>query len=408
MPTFQYRGRNQRGEAVQGRVDALTAEAVATQLFNTGITPIDINEAAAAGDVLRSLRVWLGRDKVRLIDLIFFARQMYTMYKAGVPIMQALRGLRESTPNPAMARVLQGVSDSLDAGLDLSSAVRRHPDAFSTLFVSMVQVGESTGSLEQTFLQLALYLEREKDTRERIKAALRYPIFVLVAIAIAMFIINLFVIPAFAKVYAGFHAQLPWATRILMAVSAFTVAYWYLLLGAVVGGVLGFRYYIATPAGRYWWDRKKLALPVVGRILYQATLARFARSMAITIKAGVPLVAGMTAVARAVDNVFIGERIVQMRDGVERGENIARTAIVTGLFPALVVQMITVGEETGAMDAMMQEVSEYYEREVDYAIKNLSAAIEPILITAIGVMVLILALGVFLPMWDLATAVRGR
>lgn len=408
MPTFQYRGRNQRGEAVQGRVEALTAEAVATQLFNTGITPIDINEAAVGGDVLRSLRVWLGRDKVRLIDLIFFSRQMYTMYKAGVPIMQALRGLRESTPNPAMARVLQGVSDSLDAGLDLSSAVRRHPDVFSTLFVSMVQVGESTGSLEQTFLQLALYLEREKDTRERIKAALRYPIFVLVAIGIAMFIINLFVIPAFAKVYAGFHAQLPWATRILMAVSGFTVAYWYLILGAVVGGVLGFRYYIATPAGRYWWDSKKLTLPVVGRILYQATLARFTRSMAITIKAGVPLVAGMTAVARAVDNVFIGERIVQMRDGVERGENIARTAIVTGLFPALVVQMITVGEETGAMDAMMQEVSEYYEREVDYAIKNLSAAIEPILITAIGVMVLILALGVFLPMWDLATAVRGR
>lgn len=408
MPTFQYRGRNQRGEAVQGRVEALTAEAVATQLFNTGITPIDINEAAVGGDVLRSLRVWLGRDKVRLIDLIFFSRQMYTMYKAGVPIMQALRGLRESTPNPAMARVLQGVSDSLDAGLDLSSAVRRHPDVFSTLFVSMVQVGESTGSLEQTFLQLALYLEREKDTRERIKAALRYPIFVLVAIGIAMFIINLFVIPAFAKVYAGFHAQLPWATRILMAVSGFTVAYWYLILGAVVGGVLGFRYYIDTPAGRYWWDSKKLTLPVVGRILYQATLARFTRSMAITIKAGVPLVAGMTAVARAVDNVFIGERIVQMRDGVERGENIARTAIVTGLFPALVVQMITVGEETGAMDAMMQEVSEYYEREVDYAIKNLSAAIEPILITAIGVMVLILALGVFLPMWDLATAVRGR
>jgi len=407
VPLFQYKGRNPRGEAVSGHIEATTPDAVANQLFNTGIIPIDIIEAKPGQDVLRALRGKFGEGKVSLEELVLFCRQMYTLLKAGVPLMQSLRGLRDSSQNPALAKVIASLNESLDAGLDLNSALKRHPKIFSSLFINLVQVGEATGNLDGAFLQLAKYLELEKDTRERIKTAVRYPMFVLIAIATAMLIINIYVIPAFAKIYAGFRTELPWATKLLIATSHFTVNYWYVvaLIAAVL--VIGLRLYVGTPAGRYNWHRYKLKLPIIGGIIYRATLARFARSLSVTMKAGIPLVQGLTVVSRAVDNDFISSRIVQMRDGVERGETIAHTAATTALFPALVIQMISVGEDTGALDDLMNDVAEYYEREVDYDLKNLSSSIEPLLIVAIGVMVLILALGVFLPMWDLGKAARG-
>lgn len=406
MPLFHYKGRNPRGEAVSGHIEAVSADAVASQLFNTGIIPIDIDAVTASRDVFGALGARLREGKVDLQELILFSRQMYTLMKAGVPILQALRGLRDSTQNPALGRVIGSIAESLDAGQDFATALKKHPKVFSPLFVSLIQVGETTGNLDQAFLQIARYLELEKDTRDRIKAAVRYPSFVIIAIVIAMFIINLFVIPAFAKIYGSFHAELPWATRILIATSAFTVKYWYMLVLALLIAAIAVRVYVNTPEGRYRWHRLKLRLPVVGPLLFRAMLGRFAQSLSVTMRAGVPLVQALTVVSRAVNNDFISERVLQMRDGVERGETIARTAAATGMFPALVIQMITVGEESGAIDELMAEVGSYYEREVDYDLKNLSSAIEPILIVAIGIMVLILALGVFLPMWDLVRAVR--
>ena len=409
MPVFQYRGRNQRGEVVTGQVDAASVDAVASQLFNSGVVPVDINEAkGAARDLQAMFRGWLPEAKITLIDLILFSRQFYTLTKAGVPIMQSLRGLRDSTQNQAFARVINDLVDSLDSGLDLSTALKRHPKVFPPLYVSMVQVGETTGTMQESFLQLAKYLELEKDTRDRIKSALRYPTFVVIAMAIAMFVINIWVIPTFAKVFANLNAQLPWATRVLIATSKFTVTYWPLILVVLVLAIFAIRLYVRTPEGRYRWHRSKLRIPVVGGILYRATLGRFARALSVTLHSGVPLVQGMTVVSRAVDNEFIGERILQMRDGIERGETIARTAAATGMFPPLVLQMINVGEDSGAVDDLMAEVAEYYEREVDYDLKNLSTAIQPLLIIGMGVLVLILALGVFLPMWELPKAVLGR
>lgn len=405
MPAFQYRGRNRRGESIKGRMEGSSADAVAAQLLNSGITPIDI-VSGGGSSMFGSFKIKLGGDQVRLLDLALFARQMYTLLKAGVPIMQALKGLRDSTHNEALAKVIASIGENLDQGVDLNTAMRRHPQVFSSLFVSMVQVGETTGNLPQVFLQMADYLEREKDTRDRVKSATRYPMFVMIAMAIAMVVINIFVIPAFAKVYSSFKIELPWATQLLIATSNFTISYWYLMLGAVIAIVLTTRFYVQSDEGRYNWHRWKLKLPVVGNILYLSTIGRFTRTLGIMIRAGVPLVQGMTVVARAVDNEYIGERVIQMRDGVERGETIARTALATGLFPPLVVQMITVGEDTGAVDELMFNVSDYYDREIDYAVKNISDAIQPLLIIVLGVLVLILALGVFLPMWDLAKAAR--
>jgi MSHA biogenesis protein MshG len=424
VAVFKYSGRDRQREAVVGHLEAATIYAAANQLTTQGITPIDIepaddvpaaatlqSSAAAHQDVGASLQQLLrrfGQGQVELLDLIFFSRQMHTLLRAGVPILKALQGLRETTSNVALGGIIEQLSSSLDSGLDLTSAFRRHPQVFSTLFISMVQVGESTGNLPEAFLQLAFYLEREKDTRDRIKQAVRYPIFVIIAIGIALAIINLFVIPAFASVFKSFHAELPWATRILIATSEFSLAYWHVTLATLVALAVAARRYVATARGRYRWHRYQLRLPLIGELIFQASLARFARSLSVTLKAGVPLVQGLMVVSRAVDNDYIGERVTAMREGVERGESITRTAHATGLFPPMVLQMIAVGEESGTVDELLREVAQFYEGEVDYNLKNLSAAIEPILITFIGAVVLVLALGVFLPMWDLAQVAQHR
>jgi MSHA biogenesis protein MshG len=333
-----------------------------------------------------------------------FSRQLYTLLKAGVPIMRGLAGLQESAMNKAFAKVLQDVRESLDSGRELSVSMSRQPQVFSPFYISMVRVGEMTGMLDQIFLRLFDHLEFERETRERVKAALRYPMFVVVAMIAAIVIINLFVIPAFAKVYAGFNAELPVMTQLLIAGSNFTVRFWPWLLLLAISSVAGFRVYIRTIGGKYQWDKFKLRLPVAGKIMLKGTLARFARSFALASKSGVPIVQGLSVVAQVVDNDYIAERIDQMRESIERGESVLRAAVATGVFTPVVLQMIAVGEETGELDDLMQEIAEMYDREVDYEVKTLSAQIEPILIVGLGILVLILALGVFLPIWDLGKA----
>ena len=418
MAVFAYKGRNGSGELTQGTLDGENSNAVADYLMNTGITPLDIREIrgakAKSGDG-KTINVfepaWLKRLNEKPItqkDLILFSRQMHTLLKAGVPIMRALTGLQESTRNPSVVAMIQDLRESLDKGRELSAALRRYPKVFSLFYVSMVQVGEMTGTLDEIFIRLYDYLEFERDMRERIKAATRYPLFVIIAMGIAIVIINLFVLPAFAKVFAGFHAQLPAMTKILLGFSAFMIHYWLLMLVTLFVVVAGFRFYINTAGGRYNWDKYKFKLPLAGEIIFKSTLSRFARSMALSFKSGMPILQGLSVVSLVVDNVFIRSRIEQMREGIERGESILRTAVATGVFSPVVLQMIAVGEETGDLDGLMFEVAHMYEREVKYEVENLSAKIEPILIVFLGILVLILALGVFLPMWDLGKAAMHR
>lgn len=412
MGMFAYKGRNGRGDLVEGTLDGDDSGVIADQLMNTGITPTEIIQFRGVLGGTSGKPGWIKRQltekPITAMDLMLFSRQMYTLLKAGVPIMRALAGLQESTPNPTFSALLQDLRESLDSGRELSAAMRRHPKVFSPFYVSMVQVGEMTGMLDATFIRLFEHLEFERDMRERIKAAMRYPSFVIMAMAIAIVIINLFVIPAFAKVYEGFHAELPFITKMLIGFSGFMVNYWLLMLAMLVGAVLGFRFYISTPDGRYNWDWYKFKLPIAGEIILKATLARFARSMALSFKSGMPILQGLNVVGMVVDNEFMRSRIEQMRDGVERGETILRTATATGVFNPVVLQMIAVGEESGDMDGLMFEIADMYEREVKYEVASLSSKIEPVLIVALGIMVLILALGVFLPMWDLGKAALHR
>lgn len=409
MALYEWRGRNSRGEAVNGQLEAMTEGGVADQLRSMGVAPVFIGVAKVQStEAKESLWTRLNRKPIVTDDLLIFSRQMYTLNKAGVPILRAFAGLEASATKPAMVDMLRDIRSSLDQGRELSAAMSRFIELFGAFYISMVKVGEMTGRLTEVFLRLTEHMEFERDVKERIKQAVRYPIFVMVAMGIAIVVLNLFVIPVFAKVFAGFKTELPLITRGLLGFSAWMIAWWPALIVAGIGAWFGTKNFLKTDKGRYWWDSKKLRLPIVGEIIQKATLARFARSFALSNQSGVPLVQGLTVVAQTVDNAFIGSRIEQMRDGIERGESISRCAATTGVFTPVVLQMIQVGEETGELDSLLFEIADMYERDTDYAIKGLSASIEPILLAVIGVLVLLLALGVFLPMWNMGQAAMGK
>ncbi|MBI3562912.1 MAG: type II secretion system F family protein [Gammaproteobacteria bacterium] len=410
MPQFTYTARTLRGEALQGVMEGANAQAVASQLLSKGITPIEISSGPAASlslqHYLRQLNQRLSQKRPGIDDLIFFSRQLHTLLKAGVAIVRSFHGLADNVRNPHFGTVLREVATQLESGRDLATALAKYPSVFNNLFVSMVQVGERSGDLDGSLLKLSQYLDREKDTRDRIKQAMRYPAIVMGAIVVAITVINLWVMPTFAKIFEKFHTELPWQTKMLIGSSLFMQHYWPLLLVGIAAAVYGLRRYLATEPGRLRWDRMKLKIPIIGVILYEALLARFATSFALTLRSGVPLLQGLAVVSHAVDNAYVGEKIRLMRTGIERGDTLTRTAANTEMFTPLTLQMLSVGEETGLVDDMLQNVALYYDREVEYKLKNLSSAIEPILIVIVGAMVLILALGVFLPMWELTSVIR--
>ena len=408
MPFFTYKGRDGRGQLVQGVLEGADSGTVAGQLFSNGVTPLEISPSAEPKPAEPGLLERLQRSGITHTEVLLFSRQMNTLLKAGVPIMGALKGLEASTENKNFSQVIREIREGLDSGRELSTSLARHPRVFNPFYVAMVRVGELTGTLEEVFLRLFHHMDFEKFMRDQVRAATRYPTFVVVAMAIAFIIINIFVIPAFAKVYAGFKAELPAITKLLIAFSDFMVTYWPALLALLVAMVIGFRLYIRTAAGRLAWDKLKMRIPVAGGIVLKATLARFARSFALAIRSGVPAVQALTMVAQTVDNGHVARKIEAMREGVERGESVLRAAMASGVFTPLVLQMVAVGEETGALDDLMTEIADMYQREVEYDLKNLAAQIEPILVVALGAMVLVLALGVFLPIWDLGNAALGK
>ena len=409
MPAFAYRGRDARGGLVSGKLDGADSGAVADQLLAIGVTPVEIQPTAAGSD-LASPEWWqrLSAPSITEVDVMLFSRQMYSLLKAGVPILRALSGLQQSTRNRSLAEVIGDLRVNLDSGRELSAAMRNHPKVFSPFYVSVIRIGEATGDLDESFNRMFQYIEFDKDMRDRIKSAVRYPLIVLVVIAAAVTIVNFAVIPAFAKIFEAQHVALPLLTRFLIGMSRFFLAYWPVMLGAIIAAGFGVSLYLGTEAGLYQWDRWKLRLPLAGPIILKATLARFARGMALAIRAGVPIVQGMSVVADVVSNSHMSLRIRQMRDGVERGESVLRTATAAAIFTPVVLEMISVGEETGELDDLMTEVADMYEREVDYEIKNLATNIEPILTVVLGAMVLVLALGVFMPIWGLSNVLLKK
>ncbi len=417
MPRFTYKGRDISGALVSGQVQAASASEAATGLFNDNITPIDISESSGKAatnkkgkrrksDSSVAFGGIFSREKVSLVELIIFSRQMYSLAKAGIPLDKALRGLRDSISNRKFKSILHEMGQELEKGMALTDAMGRYPDVFSPLYLSLVMVGESTGRLDLSFEQVGKYLELERNTRKQISSATRYPIFVLITIAVALSIIMVFVIPVFAETFERLGAELPWQTILLIDISNFFLSYWYVILGVVALSVFVFRQFVATEKGRETWDKKKLGFPLVGEVFERIALSRFSRTFAMMMTAGVPIVQSLAVISKAVGNTYIGKNILNIRDYISKGESLYYSSIRSGMFSPLVLQMISVGEESGNIAELLDEVADFYDSEVEYDLKKLGAAIEPILIVCIAGMVLILALGVFLPIWDLANAVR--
>ncbi|PSU32775.1 type II secretion system F family protein [Photobacterium lutimaris] len=405
MAVFNYRGRSSQGDIKRGQLDAASQDAAADILMRQGIIPLEIREGKAKSGGIDLEHLF--KNRIPLEVLVIFCRQLYSLTKAGVPLLRAVRGLGQSASHPLMRDTLDAVVVELTNGKSLSASMKAHPRVFSELFVSMISVGENTGRLDETLLQLAQYFEQEMETRRRIKSAMRYPTFVLIAITLAMSVLNIKVIPQFASMFSRFGVELPLPTRILIATSNVFVHYWPLMLGAIIVSWIGLKVWRQTPAGGEQWDKFRLKVPIVGDIINRAQLSRFSRTFALMIRAGVPLNQAIQMSAESLGNNYLENRLIEMKNGIESGSSIAAMARQSGVFTPLVLQMIAVGEETGQVDVLLLEVSDFYDREVDYDLKTLTARIEPILLFIVAIMVLILALGIFLPMWSLLDVARG-
>ena len=404
MDIYEYKGRNRRGEVMRGTVESANAQAVASWLMETDIFPVWIKPQQSAIERPAWMKRWSTPDTVSQADLMLFTRQIGSMVRAGLQMMDAIDGIRKTCASVSLATVLKAVRDDLDRGAVLSTAFARHPDVFDDYFVSMVRVGEGTGRLEETFVSLYKQLEFNTRMRSRIKSAVRYPMFVMIALGVALAIMTIFVIPSFAKTYASLHVELPALTQLLLAVSSFSVNYWW----AVLMGI-GFAWFLGKLAlrsaeTRYTWDRYKLNIPVVGPIMKTATIARFCRSFATAMRANVPLVMAFQLVSKVANNAFYEARILQMCAGVERGEILSRVMRTSGIFSPMEIQLITVAERTGEVDQAVQQRSELYSEEVEYRVSRLSQSIEPLLLAVMGILVGTLVLGIFLPMWDMGQA----
>ncbi len=404
MPQFAYYGRDAERLPMKGVMDGSSTIQVASLLVSMGITPVVIEPHRPPQEASETLARLFGGKRVGDNELLMFARQMYTLMRAGVPILRSLQGLEESSSHKGMRALLYELRQSLDSGYELSHAMARRPDVFDGFFISMVRVGETTGQLTQIFLTLHEHMEFQRSMGEQIKSALRYPKFVMLAMVVAVVVINIFVIPAFAKVFENLKTELPLMTRILLGTSRFVVTWWPAMLGAAAAATLAMRSFVGTSRGRLLWDRYKMQMPVAGKIVRKGALSRVCRSLSLVLRSGVPVLEGLQLAGEVAENAHIERAIKGMRTSVEHGESVLSASRKAGIFTPIVLQMIMVGEESGTLDEMLDEVGLLYQREVEYELKTMSQQIEPILIFVLGAMVLVLALGVFMPMWDLGKA----
>src|SRR6267154_1499293 len=357
MPLYAYIARDARGARIQGQLESATAAALADSLAAQGALLVRAEPCAPGAEGFGSLLERTFGARIVVDDLLLFCRQLATLLKAGVPLLRSLQGLYESATKASFAQLLERLRQQLESGRELSAAMQREDGVFSGYMVGMVRVGEVTGKMHEVLMGLYVQLSFERENREQVRSAVRYPIFVLCAAGVALVALNIFVIPAFAKVYKGLHAEL------------------------------------------------LLQLPIIGPLVRKAALARFTKSFGLALDSGVTVVDALEVALETADNLVLAERIGQIRASAERGETLAKAARSTGVFTPIILQMIAVGEETGALGEMMNEVADYYQKEVEYAVRALAAQIEPIMIVLMGCMVLMVALGVFLPMWDMSRAV---
>lgn len=403
MALFKYQARNNKGELIKGELESISAAAVAAYLLQEELIPTNIKEVPKTNSFFEQLEQRMQKNQIKPKDLLALFRQMHALIKASVPIVSALTYLINSTKSPALVECLRGLANAISSGHTLTQAFSKYPLIFTPIIISIIDAGESSGQLELSFLRISEHLEFELNTARQFKSVTRYPLMVIAVASIALMIINFAVIPVFARLFTSFKTELPLPTRILIATSNFFIHNWLYLLIAIIITVIAIRYYLKTQNGRLLWDKYKLETPMVGDILKQIILLRFARIFAMMIQSGVPISQALVLVARVVNNAYISQGILLIRNGVEHGESIAKTATKANIFPPMFLQMLSVGEETGSVEHLLLEIAKYYEDEVKYKLSQLSEVIEPVILTIMGGLVLVLALGVFLPMWNMVS-----
>ena len=404
MPTFRYKARDKYGALFTGTIDTAGRDEVAGQLDNLGYFPVlieEVKEGIFSPDFFERFQV------VHPQDMIVFSRQLATLISAGLPFIASFDALIEQTENKRLRKVITHVRKDVEGGSSLSDALAKHPDIFSNLYINMIRAGEAGGVLDEILERLASLAEHEAETRARIKSATRYPKIVIFSLVAAFIILVTFVIPKFAALYANFKVKLPLPTRILIGINYAVINYWHIVLISSITLVFLIRWYIRTEKGRVQLDSLKLKLPVFGPIFLKTAMSRFSRVFGTLTRSGLPILQTLEIVSNTVGNIIISRTVDNIRDSVRQGKGIVQPMRVSKVFPPVVIQMVAIGEESGRMEEMLMKVSDYYDTDVDYALRNLSSSIEPILLTVIGGVILFLALAIFLPWWNLINVFKG-
>lgn len=403
MPTYKYKVRDKFGNKSSGHIEAETKDNVYKMLEKMGFTPTSIEESSGVSGWKFLHKFYFGKLKV----VSLFTRQLATLIKSGVPLVNSLETLEMQIEKKYLKDAVIEIRRELESGSNFSGALERHSDIFNEVYINMVKAGEVSGTLDEILNRLADLIEYEIDTRSKILGVVLYPIIATAFLCIGFIILVTFVLPQFVKIFAGLQGKLPLPTVMLIKTNQIINNYWYIILGLVIVLVVGFLRFIKTKYGRKRWDRFKLKVPVFGAIILKLTMSRFARIMSVLTRSGVPILTILDITSRTAGNVIISQAVEVLRTSVNEGKGMAEPMKISGVFSPMVVQMVSVGEETGKIDELLYEVSLHYDRESAYAIKNLATIIEPVLIIILAVGVLIMALGVFLPMWNMFQLVRG-
>ncbi len=406
MATYTYKALDPRGASASGQVDGDTKAAVAASLRNKGLTVIDINEVKTS---LAKVDIFAGLQRIKAKDLTVFSRQFATMINSGLAMLRALTVLEQQTENKKLATVLGAVRGDVEAGISLSDALEKHPKAFSPLYINMVRAGEIGGILDGVLNRLASQLEKDDSIKRAVKSAMTYPIMIGSFAVVVLLGMVMFLIPVFAGIYKSLgNAKLPELTRIMVFLSD-QLKSWHgvLIAAAIVGAVLGLRKLKRTDKGREVWDRFKLHIPMgIGEVIRKIVVARFSRTLATLVSAGVPILQAIDITGKSAGNVVIEHAMDAVEISVKEGQTISEPLKGVGVFPDMVVQMISVGEETGSLDSMLQKVADFYDDEVSAAVKSLTSIIEPIMMLAVGAMVGLVVISMYLPIFDMMNVVK--
>jgi type IV pilus assembly protein PilC len=406
MPeTFQYKVKDKSGKLVQGSLEAENAQLVVSKLRSMGYVPIEIQQQGGSG-FQRDLKIPFFTDRVKLKEVAVFSRQFATMINSGLSLLRSLNILAEQTESKTLAEIVNQVRIDVEKGSSLSQAMSKHPKAFGRLYVSMVRAGEIGGALDSVLMRLADTIEKQVELRRKVKSAMTYPLVVAVLVLTIVTAMLLFVIPMFQDIYKQLGGTLPPPTQLLINISNICRKFWYLIFLAEGGGAFAFRRWINSEEGRKQWDAIKLKLPIFGKLVRKTALARFSRTLSALVRSGVPILESLDIVAETAGNYVVAKAVRETQAAVKRGDPLSKKLEEHPVFPPMVVQMMAVGEETGALDEMLDKIADFYDQEVEATVDALTSLIEPLLIVVMGVCVGGMIISLYLPMFNIIKLIK--